>query len=159
MKNNLGKSAYQTFLKLREDFRTRYTDLIIHESEDEAQNLASLEVKSQSSEGFDVGVEIRADKIFFWTNTGFHDEWQIGKDHNSFMKSVFEFLRDVLSNNMRLRELRSNGRPYRWILEGWDGKDWIMESTTGLIFYNYFGRKSEHIFQNQMIEGYSIDSE
>ncbi|MFC1975965.1 hypothetical protein ACFLXQ_06170 [Chloroflexota bacterium] len=155
----MDTSAYQIFFEFGRDFRTRYTDLIIDESKDETQNSASLEVTSQSPNGFDVTIEIREGKVFLWTNTGFHDEWQIDDDHNSFMKSVFGFLRDLLSNNMRLRELRSNGQPYRWVLEGWNGKDWIMESTTGLIIYNYFGRKSEHIFQNQMIEGLSIDSQ
>ena len=49
---------------------------------------------------------------------------------------------------MRLREFRAGGRPYRWILEARSPSGWEVHSTMGLLFWNYFARRSESVYQN-----------
>ena len=60
-------------------------------------------------------------------------------------------VRDLLSPAMRLRILSAGGRPYRWVLESSDDGVWKAENLTGRIFYRYFGRRSEAIFQNSQL--------
>ncbi|HET9300226.1 MAG TPA: hypothetical protein VFO11_09780 [Candidatus Polarisedimenticolaceae bacterium] len=60
-------------------------------------------------------------------------------------------VRDMLSTACRLRERRAGGRPYRWELESLVDGAWRQDGTTGLLLWNYLGRRSEHIYQNDTL--------
>ena len=34
-----------------------------------------------------------------------------------------------------------------------DGETWQLEAETGLLFFNFFGKRSEHVFQNHQLPG------
>jgi len=70
------------------------------------------------------------------------------RDPASFVRDALGLVRDLLSPGMRLRELRAAGRPYKWILEGRLSGQWHTEQTMALLIWNYFGVRSERIYQN-----------
>ena len=56
---------------------------------------------------------------------------------------MFGLVRDMLSASMRLRERRAGDRAYRWHLEFFDGSTWRHDGTTGLLLWNFFGKRTE----------------
>jgi hypothetical protein len=66
---------------------------------------------------------------------------------------VLGCVRDLLSPDMQLRELAAGGRPYRWIIEARAAEGWHPEIETGLLFFNYFGERTERIYQNRQLSG------
>jgi hypothetical protein len=69
-------------------------------------------------------------------------------DPTTAVTEAFGLLRDVLSPGMRLRELRAGRMPYRWYLEAAVEGTWHTEQMMGLLLWNFFGRRSERIYQN-----------
>lgn len=69
------------------------------------------------------------------------------------VEDALGLVRDLLSPDMRVRELRAGRSAYRWFIEAFDGRTWKVEHMTGLLFWNYFGRRSEHIYQNAVLPG------
>ena len=68
-------------------------------------------------------------------------------------EAALGLVRDLLSPDMRLRERLAAGKPYLWILEANRGLGWKKESLTSLMFFNYFGRRAERIYQNRRLPG------
>ncbi len=58
---------------------------------------------------------------------------------------------EVLSTKMRVREFRSNDKPYRWLVERQLDGQWKPELEEEEIFFNYFGRRSERVYHNKQL--------
>ncbi len=81
------------------------------------------------------------------------------------MKVVQEtlgFARDLLSPNTRVTEHRAGAHPYRWDLErrrmvlrldGREEGEWVFASWMCLLLWNFFGRRTERIYQNAHLPG------
>lgn len=74
-------------------------------------------------------------------------------DTEELVDEALGMARDLLSPDMRIRELRAGNKPYRWFMEHSDGTRWHAVHVTGLLFWNYLGRRSEHIYQNHTLPG------
>ena len=61
--------------------------------------------------------------------------------------------RDLLSPAMRIRELRTGNKPYRWVMECYDGAGWRGEQETGFLDRNHLGRAYERVYQNRALPG------
>jgi len=72
-----------------------------------------------------------------------------GDSDEEFVKEQFYHIRSLLSPLARIVERRSNSKPYKWTLEFRHGEP---GETMGLIFFNYFGRRSQRYLQNHLIE-------
>jgi hypothetical protein len=82
---------------------------------------------------------------------GYHSHFDNSPDPPKLVTAALGIARDLLSPSMRLREWRSNGSPYRWALESRLGNTWTTDGTTGLLFWNYFGKRTEQTFQNRQL--------
>lgn len=113
-------------------------------------NLKNTEVTihKANSNGFDVTVSIDEKNLYIFTDNGYHDNWLLSefKNNNEALDNIFGIVRDMLSENMQIEVLLSNKSPYRWKLQYREENEWIDESTTGLLFWNYFGRRSKNIY-------------
>ena len=118
---------------------------------------ARLEVPSVDENGFSVTLAVSNSELTLHTDRGFHEHFDIERDIEGFFRQILGLTRDILSPEMRLRELRSNDRPYRWFLEAYDGSEWVQEFEMGLLVFNFFGKRSHRIFQNRILEGYPIE--
>ena len=103
--------------------------------------------------GFDVEVCVGAREIVVHA-LGAHEHFELqGSTPSEVCASVLGLVRDLLSPDMRIREMRSRGRAFRWFVESRNGPEWLVETETGLLFFNYFGRRSERVYQNRQLPG------
>ena len=110
-----------------------------------------LNIPKKNDRGFDITVEVCADEINLFCE-GFHDHYSIEGTPDDFANYFVGFLYNLLSPVMRISEVCSGGVPYKWILESRQQGEWISDSITGLIFYNYFGKRSKRIYQNESLK-------
>jgi hypothetical protein len=121
-----------------------------HVESDDEQESVTLTFPRQTEGGFDVIVEATPKEIILFAN-GAHVQFDRPYDEENPETQVEKALglaRDLLSPAMRIRERCAGGKPYRWYIEYLDYMQWHAEHETGLLFWNYFGRRSEHIYRN-----------
>jgi hypothetical protein len=114
-------------------------------------NNSEIIFKKNSPNGFDIILSYDKNFIYLNTNTGFHYYPNIINDFEQTLIEVMGLVRDLLSNNMRLKEFLSNNTPYKWSLQCYDDGEWKDEAYTKLIFWNYLGKKSERIYSNNIL--------
>ena len=66
----------------------------------------------------------------------------------SLCEACLGMVRELLCSDTRLRVLTASGKAFRWQLECRNRSQWIIRETKGLIFFNYFGMRSEYFLQN-----------
>ena len=113
----------------------------------------ALRFPASSDEGFEVVLKPDSHGIVVFTSVGFHKHFEGAV--REVVQEALGFARDLLSPDTRVREHRAGGRPYRWNLErrqeGWLSTtpgDWAVESVVCLVLWNFFGRRTERIYQN-----------
>ena len=99
-----------------------------------------------SESGFDVVLQPDRQGIIVSTSVGFHEHCE--GPLPPAVTAALGLARDLLSPDMRVREQRAGGRPYRWHLERRVAGGWAPESQTGLLLWNYLGRRTERIYEN-----------
>ena len=115
-----------------------------------------VEFPKQSASGFDIALEIADAEMRIETDRGWHEYWADPTAQD--VENVLGLVRDMLSAACRLRERRACGSPYRWDLESLVDGVWRRDGTTGLLFWNYFGRRSQRIYQNDALPARSLKS-
>lgn len=115
--------------------------------------IVTLKFSPVDRTGFEVAVQAGAGYLHVLMGRN-HDSFDVGEcGADEAVSCALALVRDLLSPDMRLREIRSSGAPYKWFVEARASEGWRCESETGLLFFNYFGRRSEHIFQNRQLPG------
>jgi hypothetical protein len=124
---------------------------IVHEWSIRADG-CSLSIPTSSPNGFDIRFEIELDAAtLFWGN--WHTRFESTAGTDTLIEDLFGLLRDMLSPDMRIRELYAWPSPYRGFLESFDGTHWSAEHVMGLIFWNYFGKRSVRTYSNSVLTG------
>lgn len=121
-----------------------------HEWIDEG-SVVTLRFPPPDTLGFEVGVQ--AGEGYLYVLMGrMHESFNVDPQQpKEAVITALGLIRDLLSPRVRLRELRAGGRPYRWFVESYDGSTWQLEAETGLLLFNFFGKRSEHVFQNRQL--------
>jgi hypothetical protein len=139
-------------MNLSESFRRYGTDVfarnpeIVHEWSIESDH-CELSIPAQSPNGFDIRFEIDLNAVtLYWGN--WHTRFESA---DTLIEDLFGLLRDMLGPDMRVRELCANANPYRGFLETHDGTRWSTEYEMGLIFWNYFGKRSVRTYSNSIL--------
>ena len=109
-----------------------------------------LDIPEQCDGGFPITVEVHSDEVTVTAGSAHTHASPDGKPEG-FATHVLGFVRDLLSPAMRVRELLAGGRPYKWAIELCRNGEWETEEWGGLIFYNYFGKKTEKTYQNTVL--------
>jgi len=110
-----------------------------------------LAFPTTSANGFEVAVEAQKRGLLV-SGHGFHTHFEWQPTAAEAVADALGLVRDLLSPATRVRELRAADRPYRWELQVRDGIGWRTREMTVLTFWNYFGRRSERIYQNETLE-------
>lgn len=98
--------------------------------------------------GFDVEVLVDGSGIVV-SALGAHEHFgQSDGSAAEIVDAALGLVRDLLSPGMRLWEKRAGRMPCRWKLESQTAESWHAESETGLLLFNFFGRRSERVYQN-----------
>lgn len=120
----------------------------------------ALRFPASSEQGFEVVLQPDSHGIIVFTSVGFHKHFE-----GPVVKVVQEalgFARDLLSPDTRVTEHWAGDHPYRWNLErrrmvlrldGREEGEWAVASITCLLLWNFFGRRTERIYQNAHLPG------
>ena len=114
-------------------------------------NKSEIIFKKNTVEGFDITVSSDKKFIYMFTDRGYHKQFEIIYPLSETLTNVMGIVRDLLSKNMRIREYLTNKKPYKWTLEYFEDNQWKAEGSTTLIFWNYFGKKSEQVYFNDIL--------
>ena len=132
-------------------------DILAHHPEvkhawsiDDDEDHCILDIPKQSDDGFDITVEVFPNEIVVSAD-GPHIRFDDIKIIEDTVRDVLGLVRDMLSPAMRVVEQVSNEKPYKWHLESFHDGKWIREDTTGILFYNYFGKKTKNIYYNKVL--------
>lgn len=115
-------------------------------------NNKEIVFKKKDENGFDITIQDNETFIYIETEPGYHWHFDNKKDKKQTLSEVMGLVRDLLGPNMRIREILSNGKPRKWITECYINNKWISDGETGLLVWNYLGKKSEKIYQNKILE-------
>lgn len=107
----------------------------------------------KDAKGFDVIVTLAEDIIYIETDKGYDNHFHI-KQFNNFdnaLETVMGLVRNLLTRNMRIKEIYSNGKPKKWLLQKRYKNGWKTESVTGSLVWNFFGKRTEKICSNDIL--------
>lgn len=116
----------------------------------EGAELEVLEIPSSDENGFDIFCVLEDDQIII-SSGGHHDHYDLEGDEYDFVNHILGLVYDLLSPVMRLKEYRAGKSGYKWELEMLENGAWETKSSSQLLFYNYFARKSVKIYQNTQL--------
>jgi hypothetical protein len=114
-------------------------------------SVVTLSFPPADESGFEVALQVGNGYAYVLMGQSHHDFDLEDESPDSVIARALGLIRDLLSPMMRLRELRSGGQPYRWFVEADVNGRWVPETEHGLLFYNYFGKRTEHFFQNRQL--------
>lgn len=102
-----------------------------------------LEIDKPNPEGFPV--------TFIEEKDGF--TVCFGSNHRHFDEEdeALDYLAFGLSGNCRLREI-IRGSPHKWIVEQRDRDGWAPMNEVGLLFFRFWKRKTEKVYQNTLFD-------
>jgi hypothetical protein len=129
------------------------------------------EIQQRLAKYPDVRYEIRDDAItvFPLSETGFEVELLSADDgsfsvffegwHQAFSNkeealNCFAF---GLSGECRLREFSRGGKAYKWTVEYRQNNEWVADSTSWLLGFAFWRRRTERYLQNTLISEPSLD--
>ncbi|MBI3878518.1 MAG: hypothetical protein HY301_00435 [Verrucomicrobia bacterium] len=113
----------------------------------------SLSIPKIDEDGFDVTIEVSPDGVVVF-GEGAHQHFDTPEStHPEKIIAALGLVRDLLSPHMRVGELRAGKSAFRWFMESLHENEWQAESSTGLLFWNYFARRSERVLQNKTLPG------
>ena len=112
-------------------------------SEEEGRIELHFEATADSPGGFDVGAVVREGSYTLWCGEGWHERFPSQGDPEEDARLLVARLADLLEGRAKLLIRYADGRPYRWRLVVSDAEKWQADFLeTGLLFYNYFGRRT-----------------
>ena len=56
-----------------------------------------------------------------------------------------------LTDQCRLREISWGSKPSKWVVESLQNGRWVMEQTTGSLFFPFWKKRSEKVLQNSVL--------
>jgi hypothetical protein len=148
----MSKELCDAVLRQARDILARHPDLA-HRWNEHGSN-HELTFPALDPTGFDVIVSIEENGTTLFAR-GAHRHVQPieGQDVESLASETLGLVRDLLSPDMRIREFCASGSAYRWQMEACTADGWKAVEVTALIFWNYFGRRLEKIYQNHILPG------
>ena len=150
----MDNGLVQEFVDYGAEILSKYPDLPHDWKIDDEKPKAVLKFPRQSDSGFDVTIEANSSRITVRTGDIAHEHFEKKEGPDVFLvESVFGYVRDLLSPDMRLREKLAGKKP-RWAaVESFDGESWNPESLFKFVLWNFFAKKSEKIYKNQQLPG------
>ncbi len=145
----IHKNGMMDFYQFADSLLSKEATLTYSWNEEKSE----VTIPRENSDGFDITIGEDSEQIYLLTNCGYHDHWhsEMFESLEEAYETVFGLVRDLLSNAMRVLEKRSNDSAYCWQLQINENGCWKTESKTSLLFWNYFGKKSEVVFSNNTL--------
>ena len=147
---NRDPTLCREFVKQAKVFMAAYPQINHTWSIDADEDHCILDIPEHAPEGFAITVEVHPEEIIV-SFGGAHTN--AGPEGNpvKFVSHVIGYVRDLLSPVMRVRELSAGGNAYRWGIELLEDGKWHSQEWVGLLFWNYFGKRSEKFYRNEIL--------
>lgn len=124
---------------------------IVHQWSDRPDG-CELNIPISCPTGFDIRLLVSPDTVTLdWGR--WHTPFELDTEIETFVEHLFGLIRDMLGPEMRVRELWAWPFPYRGFLESFDGTQWSVVQETGLVIWNYLGKRSVRIYFNSVLPG------
>ncbi len=96
--------------------------------------------KASSELEYDVYGEFFEDSFTLCCD-GWHDEFFMDGSPERKAERILEMLKSIFEGKVKVRVKFAGKSPYQWEIFFDKGIDWDVMHLTGLIFYNYFGKR------------------
>lgn len=146
---------YQQLNGLVKDLDAKYFDItksFFHLLSIKNESVLRVKIIPKEISWFDIEINITLKEIIIYLD-GWHENFRFNE--SSYKETSFylnKFIIFVLSESCKLEIYESNKKPFKWILCGFEQNRWKTYSLTGLLFYNYFGRRSKVEKQSHMLK-------
>jgi hypothetical protein len=148
----MAASLPDTFFEMAQRVIAGYPALA-HQWISEPSGKRTLKFPAASATGFDVAIEAEAYGLYPYAGDWHGAPWDYDTPRMTFAEIAEDclgFVRSLLCSDSSLQVFYSNGRPYRWVLTyPLEGRR--VSDRTGLLVFNYFGRRNVRTFQNQQL--------
>ena len=105
---------------------------------------SSITVVPSSPDGFAVTLVVNAANSYTISFNGWHEDFEDAEE----VLNAFAF---GLSDECRLKEFRRGRFAYRWTMESLEDGRWEEQSTTGLLLFPFWMKKSVRYLQNNLL--------
>jgi len=109
-----------------------------------------LQFPAQDADGFDVEIHASPNCLVVYADAA-HSEVEDPPELQERVREALRWVQDLLSPRTRLRIQFAGSAPYRWSVEVFEDGKWKVVFLTGLLFWNFFGRRHEVIRQNRIV--------
>ena len=140
----------KTFVEETKEILSKYPEIQHIWSIDSDYEGCFLDIPKQGENGFDITIEIHDDEITLLLEGG-HIHFEETNGVENTVQELLSLLRDLLSPTMRVVEYLSNKQSYKWQIESFRNGKWECENMTSLLFHNFFGKKTQKIYQNNIL--------
>lgn len=127
---------------------------LIHTWSGIARGKHTLVFPVQCQNGFEVRVEAGPDGLAVGVAEGWHDMTcdrnPVRETEEALVVNSLGFVRTLLSTDAALATRYAGQSPYKWVLRYRDEQGW-RTGTTGLLFFNYLGRRRVTVRQNSIL--------
>ncbi len=106
---------------------------------------SSITVFANSDNGFDVNLTIDGGNSYMVSFEAWHEETESEDE-------AVNLLALGLSNECRLKEYRRGKYSYKWTMELFEEGQWAEYSTTGLLLFPFWRKRSVRYLQNDLVK-------
>jgi len=110
-----------------------------------------LFIPKTNTDGFDVTIVADQSEISIYTEFVAHRHFTSDGDHASTCGEALGFLRDLLTQNMRIRVKTVEGSPYHATLEVLHEGVWHHDGSTVIFASPWFRKRAEHVYSNSRL--------
>jgi hypothetical protein len=142
-----------TLTEFEQAFRSAVNDALCDAPAVRHQWINEREVRFEASseDGFDVSLVCETYGVYAYSGGWHGAPWDVTIfSPSELYVAIREFVRSVLSESSCLEVRYSNSRPYRWSLRRLVGEEGTTD-VTGMLFFNWFGRRSSRLFRNSWL--------
>jgi len=140
----------RSFVRQTKEALSHYPQIKRKWSIDTDEDHCILDIPEQCNGGFPITVEVHPDEIMVMAG-GAHTNLHLDHNPDELAAQALGLIRALLSPAMRIRERLAGGKGYKWVFEMYQDGHWITEEWVGLFFWNYFGKRTEKIYQNRIL--------
>ena len=111
-----------------------------------------LSIEMESESGFSIFLDlIEYEAVIYCGCMHQHVFWPEEESADDYARRIYGMIYDYLTTETRLREVYSGKNPHKYVIEQRVDGNWESEEEMGLLFFNYFGKKSEKFYQNDIL--------
>lgn len=154
--NKLQKYFYEHSLMFLRNLDEGYFDLSesfyrINKIEDKLE--LELRLVSKNKSEINITIYINSEQLIVFVNGWSGNILYKDIPIIEFYDDLEKFLVFALSDCCKIVTYKSNNKPYKWVLYAFEENTWRAYSSTRLLIYNFFGKRTKEEKQSKLFKG------